>query len=179
MCDIDLWGNPLNKSTTEDVLGLLYNQAELLAKKTDGVVLAKFTEIHYTYQPSKQETAFHTLDAISSTLGLISSRLPTQGKKVEINDDDDLADASQLYEKKDYKFEIFSLKHKYRVFTLHYSSAFPLTIDVEFGILEDKKVSVNVNSIEEVKETVRDIFTSNKVQFIIYKMKIEAEKQDD
>lgn len=179
MYSIDLWGDPLNKSTTEDVLNLLHCQAELLATKTNGIVRAKFAEIHYTYQPSKQESAFYALDTLSSTLGLISSRLPSQGKIVEVNDNDDLIDATQLYEKKDYKFEILSAKHKYRVFTLHYSSAFPIMLDVEFGILEDKKVSIQVNSIEEMREKVRDIFTSNKVQFIIYKMKIEAEKPDD
>ncbi|MBR2616680.1 MAG: hypothetical protein IKC56_00385 [Clostridia bacterium] len=170
MSKVDLWGNISSQNNTEVVLELLKAQAELLAEKTNKIVRARFVEIHYSYQPSDYEKKLYGLDSLAHTLDLISTHLPQSGKKVEVDDTAELEDATKLYEKKDYKFEIVSNKYKYRLFTLHYRSAFPLELDVEFGILEDKRITVKVSSIEETENKIRDILTSNKVQFIISKM---------
>ena len=170
MSNIDLWGNISSKNDTQVVLDLLKEQADLLAEKTNQIVSARCVEIHYSYQPSPQEKKLYGLDTLAHTLGLFSSHLPQSGKMVEDDDTDELEDAAKFYEKKDYKFEIISNKYKYRLFTLRYRSAFPLELDVEFGILEDKRITVELFSVEETKNKICDILTSNKVQFIISKM---------
>ena len=167
---LDLWGNvTANRGAANSVLTLIQEQANLLETKTDGKVQADFSRVHYQYiQKHNYMSALNSLMATVNAFNLPSTE--TEGKWVEEDEREDLEDASSFYERGEYKFEIFSSKYKFRLFTLEYQSVFPLKLEVEYGILEDKVTTKNVKSMEELKDLLSSIFRSNKVRFIIQKM---------
>ena len=170
---LDLWGNILeNNKSAETVITFLTEQAKLLAQKTENKVFAKFERIKYTYREGKAAGMTAMLSAVTSTMSVLTD---IGGRTVEIDENAELENASSLFKTADYKFEIYSSKYKFRMFTLNYKPIFPLVLDVEYGILEDRSEKLTINDMDELEKYLVDIFTSSKVKFIIKKM-IEAEK---
>lgn len=160
---LDLWGNvEENGGSTNFVLSLIQEQASLLSSKTNGKVKADFSSIKYQYQESSME---HFTNILKSYNDLFP-----KSNYVEIDERKNLENASNLYKQEKFKFEIYSEKYKYRIFTLEYQSVFPIKLEVEYGILDNKAVTKDVYSIDELKSLLVSIFTSNKVRFIIQKM---------
>ena len=172
---LDLWGNVLeNSKNAEAVIIFLKEQAELLSEKTNNKVFAKFEKINYTYRGSKTSNMTAMLSAVSSTLSALTD---IGGTTVEVEENAKLENASSLFKTADYKFEIYSSKYKFRMFTLNYKPIFPLILDVESGIVQENSTKITINDMDELEENITDIFTSSKVKFIIGKM-IEAEKNN-
>lgn len=171
--ELDLWGNiNADRGSASSVLTLIQEQATLLETKTSGKVKADFNRI--TYQYKTERTTMQMMEDMIKSVGALNSVAIPQTKCVEVDEREDLEDASRFYEHGKYKFEIYSEKYKFRLFTLEYQSVFPIKMEIEYGILADKVLTKNVNSVEELKDLLLDIFTSNKVRFIIQKM-IELE----
>lgn len=166
--ELDLWGNVAETNGSADsVLLLIQEQATLLETKTNGKVKADFSRVRHQYKTKKVSSQL--AETVLRTVSALSSVMPQQ-EVIEVDERKHLKDASRFYECGEYKFEIYSEKYKFRVFTLEYKSVFPLKLEIEFGIIEDKVVFKNVNSIDELKGLLVSIFTSNKVRFIIQKM---------
>ena len=167
--ELDLWGNVAQSSgSANSVLSLIQEQATLLETKTNGKVKADFSRIHYQYKA--EQTSMQLMHNMLKSMSVLSSVANPQPQLIEVDERKDLEDASHFYEQGEYKFEIYSDKYKFRLFTLEYQSVFPLKLEVEYGILEDKVVTENVQSIDVLKSLLRSIFVSNKVRFIIQKM---------
>lgn len=167
--ELDLWGDVTQSSgSAKSVLSLIQEQATLLETKTNGKVKADFSRIHYQYK--QEQTSMQIMQNMLKTMSVLSSVTTSQPQLVEVDERKDLEDASHFYEQGEYKFEIYSDKYKFRLFTLEYKSVFPLKIEVEYGILEDKVVTENIKSMEALKSLLISIFVSNKVRFIIQKM---------
>ncbi len=175
---LDLWGNiEENNDSAAAVLELLVSQADLLTQKTNGKIVATFDTIKYRYVSSTRSSVLGNYAGITTALGTLSSAIlsmPEPDKKEEVIENSNLENAAALYKEKDYKFEICSEKYRYRIFTLNYSPTYPITINVEFGILDDKLISLTINSLEEAKDKISEIFTSRKVKYILNEMLKEA-----
>ena len=165
---LDLWGNILdNANNAEPILSFIKEQAKLLSEKTQGIVLAKFEKIKYTYKANQTVAMATMLSSLTTKLAAVHDY---SGKKVEIEDDENLEDASKFFQSADYKFESYSKKYKFRLFTLKYKSIFPVEIEVEYGILDEKITKLSINSKDELENKLIEIFSSAKVKFIINKM---------
>lgn len=164
---IDLWGDVLDKANNaEEILPFIKEQANLLGEKTKRKVLAKFEKIKYKYKGNSSgvTTMLATISAsISAIHGLTD-------EKVEIDDNENLENASKLFQTADYKFEIYNEHYKFRLFTLKFRSTYPIEIDVEYGILEEKSTKLTIKTKEELEDKLTEIFNSAKVKFIINKM---------
>lgn len=167
---LDLWGNvTANKGSADSVLSLIQEQAGLLETKTNGKVKADFSRVHYEYK-TKQNYLSSMASLLSSVSQLVGPLAETTGEMVEVDERQDLEDASHFYQRGKYKFEIYNDKYKFRIFILDYQSVFPIKLEVEYGVLEDKVVTNNVKSIDELTSLLRSVLASNKVRFIIQKM---------
>ena len=164
---LDLWGNIENDSgLTSDILPLIQKQANLLQVKTGDKLKADFSKITYQYK----EAPLSILQTVSSLTRIMAPVMETKAEIVENDERKNLEDASHLYEHAKYKFEIYNDKYKFRLFTLDYQSTYPIELEVEYGILDDKLVKKEINSYEQMKDILSSIFTSNKVRFIIHRM---------
>lgn len=165
---LDLWGNILdNANSAEPILSFIKEQAKLLGEKTQGIVLAKFEKIKYTYRANKDISMATMLSSLATSFSTIHDY---SEKKVEIEDNENLEDASKFFQSADYKFEIYSKKYKFRLFTLKYKSIFPVQMEVEYGILDEKITKLSIDSKDELENKLVEIFSSSKVKFIINKM---------
>ena len=166
--ELDLWGNVTSTNGLADsVLPLIQEQAKILETKTDGKVKADFSRVHY--QPKIKNAPMQLAETMLRSINALSNIVPRE-EVVEADERENLENASHFYKQGEYKFEIYSDKYKFRLFTLEYQSVFPIKLDIEFGIIEDKSVSKTINSIDELTSLLRSILTSNKVRFIIQKM---------
>ena len=168
---MDLWGNISNSShSAEEVLKILTEQAELLGTKTGGVVQAAFKKIKY-----QSDSASLNIVKVVEVISRASSS--ARSDKKEIIDDSNLEDASSLYVKEEYKFELYSNKYRYRLFNLEYTPLFPIYLKVEYGILQENRESIlEISSLESFNDRLIAIFSSRKVRYIIQKMQ-EAERK--
>lgn len=170
--ELDLWGNVnATNGLAGSALLIIQEQAKLLETKTEGKVKAEFCRVRY--QHKKANNSLQLAETMLRTVSALSAVMP-RDEIVEIDERKNLENASHFYEQGEYKFEIYSDKYKFRLFTLNYQSVFPLTLEIEYGIIEEKVVAKKVNSIDELTSLLGSILASNKVRFIIQKM-IELE----
>lgn len=167
--ELDLWGKVTEtKGSASEVLSIIKNQAALLEEKTNGKVKADFTKVRYEFR-SKQSYMATVRDLLTTMSVLVGPAVASE-ELVEVDERKDLEDANSLYEHGKFKFEIYSSKYRFRVFFVEYSSVFPIKIEVEYGILEDKIVKSTIKSVDELVSILRSIFNSNKLKFIIQEM---------
>lgn len=175
MEQLDLWGN-INDDTenSAEILTLLEQQASILTNKTNGKVTAIFEKIKYRYVSSDEGG----LLGMYKLIGSMSSAFGGE-KKEEILENANLENAASLYNEFKYKFEISSSKYRYRIFTLRYAPVFPVSFEVEYGILEDKVKNIEINSLEDAQDELFKIFNSRKVKYIIQEMLKSSNENDD
>lgn len=157
----DLWGEiPLGKTQNEEskAIEILREQARLLEKKTNGKVKATFYRLNYKDKANGLQLALQTLMVGSEEV--IDSEL--EGKK----------DINEIYDFTKYKFELFNATYRFRVFILYFRPVFPIEIAVDEGIKDELKIASKetINSDDELKEIVSQIFSSDKIKTIIGKM---------
>ncbi len=173
--NLDLWGNiNCDNGITLKLLPLLEQQANLLSVKTNGIVKADFSKVKYQFV--KKQNPMSVISSMATALSTIAPLVEASTEIKEVDEFNDLENANSLYENGKYKFELYSSKYRYRLFTLDFKSVFPIKIEVEYGILSDKIVTKEINSYEQMTEILSSIFTSNKVRFIIQRM-IELDNQ--
>lgn len=154
-----------------NTLEILRAQARAIKTQTKGAICATFSKMNYKAGPTNGIKVMDTLlQAMSSP------------EYEEVLEDDlkDKKDINILYKNAKYKFEIFNNEYRFRLFIVHYREMFPVTIDVDEGILPDieyKNLSP-VLSNSELESIIKDIFRSNKVYSVVSRMlqKEETEK---
>lgn len=162
----DLWGNiiiddvELNDSKA---LEILKEQARILEKKTHGIIKATFSKIDYKVTP---------IDIFSQTLLSVAV---TEREIIDLNLENK-KDVNEIYTFVKYKFEIYNDTYRFRVFILKFRPIFPIEIEIDEGIREELGISSKellINSDNELKKIVSDIFSSPKLQMIIKRMLIK------
>lgn len=138
-------------------LEILREQARLLSKKTNGKIKATFSKIDYMIP---------TTEILGNALSAFAG-----GNKKEIVEDEmkGKKDVNEFYNFNNYKFEIYNETYKFRIFTLKYRPIYPIQIEIDEGIREEKALysTENIKSDEDLIKIVSSVFSSSKLQMII------------
>lgn len=151
---------PIEKNET---ISILREQAKAIKAATGNKICGTFSKMSYKAVP---------VDSVGIIGEMITSlSLPYREELL----DAELAnkkDANALYNKEKYKFEIYNEEYRFRLFVVNYCELFPITLEVDNGILNEIKYSNNtaINSNDELKHIIRDIFACKKVNTVISKM---------
>ena len=161
MNEEDLWGE-LKQTCYEEnrTLDILKEQAELIKKKTDGLITGSCAKIEYTtIKPSGMMTAIKT---ISEVAGGVCKEIET----------DDKSDFNVFYNKSTYRFEISNDTYRFRIFTYDYSIEFPNVLNADEGICSELKIehSVVIDSNQKIISLLSKILTCKKVSLVISRM---------
>lgn len=165
----DLWPEIQPKTIEENnSVGILREQAKIISKKTEGKIKGTFSKVTYKK---------NGLTELSRAM----SALPLSGNLVEEDDDKELkgkTDANKLYDLERYKFEIYSDKYRFRIFTLDNRSVFPVYINIDEGICEELEFDrrEEIASNRELEDMVSSVINSKKLQTIISRMLIAPEQ---
>ena len=150
-------------------LQILKTQARAIKSKTNGIVSATFSKMNYKLgSANKLISAGQMLSALVSPAyeEVLDKEL---ADKVDVND---------LYKKADYKFELYNSEYRFRLFVLYYTELYPISLEVDEGILEDVpyKNGAPISSNEELESVLREIFSSKKVRSVVGKMLQQGKK---
>lgn len=146
-----------------DTIQILREQAKCIKSDTQGLVHATFSKMYYKAGPAS------TLKTIGQVVSALSSPMYEEVLEAEL---DKKKDANDLYKITPYKFELYNDEYRFRLFVLNYREMFPITLDIDEGILEDiqYKNGSPIFSNDELKNTIREVFSSFKVNSVVMKM---------
>lgn len=160
----NLWPS-FDEETIEsnEAIQILREQARIIQSSTKSKVRATFSKMSYKAGPlSAVEQLGRVVTAMSSPV------------YEEILDEElkEKTDVNTLFYTTQYKFEIYNDEYRFRLFVLNNSEMFPITLDVDGGILEDigYQNKSRIESNEELKSILKDIFSCRKVQKVVAKM---------
>lgn len=144
-------------------LQILKIQAREIKSKTKGVVNATFSKMNYKQGPTSG------LAALGQTLSALSSPCYEEVLDEELANKTDIND---LYKITNYKFELYNDEYRFRLFVLNYSVMFPISLEIDEGILESVhyKNGSPISSNSELEDLLKEIFSSNKVYAVVTKM---------
>ena len=150
---------------------ILRAQASALRNETKNAVNATFSKMTYKAGPTS---------AIKSLGQMMSSMSSPVYEEVLDEELEEKTDVNTLFKHTKYKFEIFNNEYRFRLFVLNYSELYPISLEVDGGILEDILYSNNspISSDDELKSVIKDIFSSKKVHTVVAKMLQENHKKD-
>lgn len=146
-----------------EAVKILREQARSIQSSTKNKIRATFSKMSYKAGPLNAiEQLGRVANAMASPLYQEILDEELQGK----------TDANTLFSTTQYKFEIFNDEYRFRLFVLNDSKMFPITLDVDGGILEEISYQnkSKIESNEELKIILRDIFSCSKVRKVVSKM---------
>ena len=161
MIYMDLWPDfNISEPATNNAIEILREQACLLEKKTNKKVKAIFSTIS-RYTPEVENVVEKTRQALINNCQHLEAELQ------------DKIDANKLYSFTNYKFEIYNDTYRFRVFVLENRMMFPIFIQPDEGIATELGYGnqVTIYSNDDLPKIISNIFSSQKLQNIIYKMK--------
>lgn len=146
-----------------DSIQILREQARAIKSETNGIVSATFSKMNYKTGPT------HAMKSLSLIATAIASATYEEVLDEELSGKKDVND---LYSITKYKFEIFNSEYRFRLFIVYYREMFPISLDVDEGILQDiqYKNAAPLSSNKELKTALSDIFSSFKVRSVVAKM---------
>lgn len=143
---------------------ILRQQARAISKDTNNKIKATFSKMEYK---KGAITAVEQLDAVVKAVS------PANFEEVLDEELIGKQNVNDLFTAEKYKFEIYNEEYRFRLFTVKYCELFPIALIVDDGI--SKEISYRndqpINSNEDLKKIVRDIFSCKKVRTVIAKMK--------
>lgn len=167
----NLWNIPSKNpeiNITDNIFTIMKQQCNYLKAATNNKISGKFCKIK---RIDPLSTMAHVLHSISSK------------EVLQNNDTDNLKDANELYKSQKYGFEIYNTTYKFRIFEMIVDPIYPVHLIIDEGIVSNiadelfqytKKENIENCYLIESDYTLLDclqlIFSSKKVQFILYKM---------
>lgn len=146
-----------------EAVQILREQARSIQSSTKNKIRATFSKMSYKAGP------FSAVEQIGRVVNAMSSPVYE-----EILDDElqEKTDANTLFSTTQYKFEIFNDEYRFRLFVLNDSEMFPITLEVDGGILEEISYQnkSKIESNEELKGILREIFSCGKLRKVVSKM---------
>jgi len=146
-----------------DSIQILREQARAIKSETNGIIHATFSKMNYKAGPTN---AIKTLDQVMSAM--------SSSFYEEVLDDElvNKTDVNALYKITKYKFELYNTDYRFRLFVLNHREMFPISLEVDEGILEEVqyKNGVPISSNNDLKNVLREIFSSYKVRSVVSKM---------
>ncbi len=149
-----------------------------LKEKTDGQINGRLKKY------SSNSSTFRNLMSIAEKTIAMTSLTARNIKKYsglsddnDINEDsiDEKEDINNAYMTEIFGFDIYSEKYKYRILTLYNSITFPIMVIPEEGITKELSLDESrkeISSNEEMKEFLKDILSSKKVNNVINQMRV-------
>lgn len=166
---VDLWPDFLtNEIETNNAVDILREQARLLEKKTNKKVKATISKVLYS-------TSYEGLAILGKAVASMTAQAGSEIFEDELAEKQDMND---LYRVTNYKFEIFNSSYRFRVFTLHNRTFFPIHITLDEGIKNELGFAgdISIDSDNSLKEVVSSIFSTLKMRTIISKMMADEKK---
>lgn len=153
-------------NTTDNIIEIMREQAQYLKNGTEGKVLARFRKIKRVTTNLAEAFSALTIDI------------------TEEQEANPLKDANSLYTSQRYGFEIYNPDYKFRVFELDLLPIYPVSVHFDEGVLEDTRSNLVLNGIEDVDGktrfviksddefmgSLRIVFSSKKIKYILYKL---------
>lgn len=143
---------------------ILRDQARAIQSSTNNVIRATFSKMSYN---SGAMVAVERLGQIMLSM--------SSGTYEEILEEElqGKSDANELFSITKYKFEIFNDEYRFRLFILNYSELFPISLEVDGGILGEisYKNKEHINSNSELIDILKDIFSCEKVRIVVARMR--------
>lgn len=166
---VDLWPD-----FTEDVIeknnavDILREQARLLEKKTGKKVKATFSKVLYS-------SSHESLAILGKAVASIATQTGGEVLEAELSGKQDVND---FYKITNYKFEIFNSSYRFRVFTLHNRTFFPIYITLDEGIKNELHFNddVCIDNDSMLKDIIGSVFSTLKMKTIISKMMADDKK---
>ena len=154
-----------------DSIQILREQARVIKSETKGVVHATFSKMNYKPGPT------NAIKAISQAVSAMSSPFYEELLEEELADNKDV---NSLFQVTKYKFELFNSEYRFRLFVLNHRELFPISLEVDEGILEDTQYrnGAPILSNDDLKTVLRDIFASFKVRSVVSKMLQEKKESE-
>ena len=163
---VNLWDIPTvgtSANTTDNIKGILEEQAKYLESGTNGKVMADLSEIDDI--PTD----------ILSPSGAFSLASSYKGKDKDAND---------LYKPQFYGFDIHNDFYRFRIFEINLFPLYPVSMFFDEGVLEDTEAKFHQHSIKKGKlanqyviqsdedfiNSLSAVLASKKVKFIIGKL---------
>lgn len=112
--------------TTDGIIGYFTEQGKKLSDASGGIITGVFAET------SKVNNALSTTYDFSGAVDAVASFVEMR-KAPEL----DLRDASEMYERHDYCFEVRSAAYRFRLLELSYGPLYPATMRVDDGVYRD------------------------------------------
>ena len=155
----DLWPDFFAETAEpNDALEIIRHHAVTLEKKTNKKVKATFSKISYRNE------------AMIEALGHFASLASNQ--ELLENELNEKKDVNELYNKINYKFEIYNETYRFRVFVLEYRILYPIEIIVDEGIKSEisRSIKTTIYNNAELTDCISSIFSSRKLKDIILQM---------
>lgn len=156
------WAEVFNQSkqkTTEGIIPFINQQVKMLSEASGGKVKGLFS-----LTCDVNRTLVSALD-LAESASTVVSRIISAGT-VHYAPDSDLKDASDLYKKNDYCFEIRSDRYRFRVFTIEFGPSYPAAMTLDRGMCKDLAKIYDRYKFEEAEPcniTIRDDDDLNRV----------------
>jgi len=168
---VDLWPDFNESNSTvekNDCLNIINQQVGFIEEKTNHVVKASFVKVEMA----------STLRLLKGVADAVISR---ECDIITESDDESLSnhkDINDMFSQSRFRFFIYNSDYKFRVFDLLYSEEFPVSISMDEGISNQLglSVTIEIKKNSELENILRSIFSSLKMEKIIYRM-IEDEKE--
>lgn len=151
---------PIEKNET---ISILREQARLIKHVTGNKICGTFSRMNY-----KANTT-DTVNFLGEVIASMAGHVQEEQLEIELADK---TDANVFYDRTKYKFEIYNADYRFRLFVFNYSDIFPVSLDIDSGILNEIEYMNNdpINSNGELKKVLREVFASKKVITIINRM---------
>ena len=173
----EMLARPQGKSTT-NIFIYCARQGEMLSEATEGKIVGVFAKT------SEVNNLISTSIDFSTPMRILADA-PYLHRAPQV----DLCDASKMYEKQDYCFEIRTEKYRFRMFTLVFGPLYPATLHVDSGVCEDLAKSnsrfsfdedgeprpISVKDDGDLDEVFRALLRSEKLTYICNRLIAEAE----
>lgn len=149
-----------------EAVTILREQARYIQNNTQNKIRATFSKVTY-----KKSTPLNAVEYFGKAMTAIPS-INEEELEEELQGKENV---NKLFEKIQYKFELFNDEYRFRLFILNNSELFPVTLEVDGGILENISYQNKgeIGSNDELKSILKEIFSSPKVRRVVLRMLAE------
>lgn len=168
--------------TTEGIVPYFIEQINKLAEASGGKVDGFFSQtvdVDRLYSPTAE-----LVDTVSKALLNVASV-----GSVYHSSDIELQDASDLYKKKDYCFEIRSDRYRFRVFTIEFDPSYPAVMTIDRGVSNDlakiydrykfeeaEPCNITIKDDEDLDRVFNQLLKSEKLIYICNRLITETDQ---
>lgn len=180
------WGDLLKETVekTDNIITIMEEQRQFLSEATQNKVSAVFDVVD-----KKNELIESILKPILDVTASKCGTFPVLRDKEKVGEIsiEDRFDASGMFYRKHYAFELYTNTYRYRLFDLMLTPSYPIEITIDDGISDDigkyldkykvSKSCYNINSEEDFRNVLKYILQNRRVKYIIRQMMERSDEE--